>query len=118
MAIRIHEDAKTAHYSQKDEAQADSEGVVNTMRAGIDPEGLPTFFQKLLDRRKQEPTALESFFSTHPTDQSRVAATRQQIADLGASLPKDLVRDNPEFHVIQARVKAMPPPPKAPPRSQ
>ena len=115
MAIRIHEDAKTAHYSQKDEAQADSEGVVNTMHAGIDPEGLPAFFQKLLDRRKQEPTALESFFSTHPTDQSRVAATRQQIAALGPAAVKDLLRDSPEFHVIQARVKAMPPPPKAPP---
>ena len=115
IAIRIGADAKSAHYSQKDEAQADSEGVMNTMRAGIDPEGLPTFFQKLLDQRKQDPTALESFFSTHPTDQSRVAATRKQIAELGPSLPKDLVRDSPEFHAIQARVKAMPPPPKAPP---
>ncbi len=118
MAIRIHEDAKTAHYSQKDEAQADSEGVVNTMRAGIDPEGLPAFFQELLDRRAQQPTALESFFSTHPTDQSRVEATRQQIAALGPSATKDLLRDSPEFHAIQARVKAMPPPPKAPPASE
>jgi len=118
MAIRIHEDAKTAHYSQKDEAQADSEGVVNTMHAGIDPEGLPSFFQKLLDKRAQEPTILESFFSTHPTDQSRVAATRQQIAELGSSLPKDLVRDSPEFHAIQALVKTIPPPPKTPPPNQ
>src|SRR6185436_11127216 len=31
-----------AKYSQHDEAQADSEGVVNTTRAGIDPEGLPS----------------------------------------------------------------------------
>ena len=115
MAIRIHEDAKTAHYSQKDEAQADSEGVVNTMRAGIDPEGLPSFFQKLLDKRAQEPTLLEAFFSTHPTDQSRVTATRKQIAELGSSLPKDLVRDTPDFHSIQALVKTIPPPPKAPP---
>jgi len=118
MAIRIHEDAKTAHYSQKDEAQADSEGVVNTMRAGIDPEGLPSFFQKLLDKRAQEPTALESFFSTHPTDQSRVTATRQQISELGTSLPKDLVRDSPDFHAIQALVKAIPPPPKTAPANQ
>jgi beta-barrel assembly-enhancing protease len=115
MAIRIGVDAKSAHYSQKDEAQADSEGVVNTLRAGIDPEGLPTFFQKLLDKRAQEPSAVEAFFSTHPTDQSRVAATRKQISELGLGTGKDLMRDSPEFHVIQARVKAMPPPPKAPP---
>jgi len=61
MAIRIHEDAKTAHYSQKDEAQADSEGVVNTMRAGIDPEGLPSFFQKLLDKRRPLPGYATAF---------------------------------------------------------
>jgi predicted Zn-dependent protease len=113
MAIRIGADARTAHYSQKDEAQADSEGVVNTMRAGIDPEGLPSFFQKLLDKRAQQPTAVESFFSTHPTDQSRVTATRQQIAALGPAAVKDLLRDNPEFHTIQAQVKAIPAPPKA-----
>ena len=115
--IRVGVDAQSAHYSQHDEAEADSEGVVNTTRAGIDPEGLPSFFQKLLDKRAQQPTAFESFFSTHPTDQSRVAATRKQIATV--SVPgKDLVRDTPEFHAIQALLKTMPPPPKAPPPNQ
>ena len=111
LAIKIGADAKSAHYSQKDEAQADSEGVVNTVRAGIDPEGLPSFFQTLLEKRKTEPTAVEAFFSTHPTDQSRVAATRRQIALLGDST-KNLLRDTPEFHAIQARVKTIAPPPK------
>ena len=115
IAIRIGADAKTAHYSQKDEAQADSEGVVNTVRAGIDPEGLPSFFQKLLDTRAQQPTAVEAFFSTHPTDQSRVAATRKQISELPNVAGRQLVRDNAEFHDIQKYLKTIPPPPKAPP---
>ncbi len=118
MAIRIGADAKRAHYSQKDEAEADSEGVVNATRAGIDPEGLPTFFQKLLDTRASQPSAVEAFFSTHPTDQSRVAATRKQIGTLGLGTGQDLMRDSPEFHAIQARVKALPPAPKAPPPKQ
>lgn len=113
LAIRIGADAKSAHYSQQDEAEADSEGVVNTVRAGIDPEGLPAFFQKLLDKRAQQPTAVESFFSTHPTDQSRVTATRKQIDALSRDPAKDLLRDTPEFHDIQARMKAFPTPPKA-----
>lgn len=111
LAIRIGADAKSAHYSQRDEAEADSEGVVNTVRAGIDPEGLPSFFQKLLDQRAQQPTAFESFFSTHPTDQSRVSATRKQIEALPHPSGQELVRDTPEFHAIQARVKAFPQPP-------
>jgi predicted Zn-dependent protease len=115
IAIRIGKDAKSAHYSQKDEAQADSEGVMNTFRAGIDPEGLPSFFQKLLDTRKTQPTAVEAFFSTHPTDDSRVATTRKQIAGLGITPAQHLIQDDAEFHAIQTLVKAVPPPPKAPP---
>jgi predicted Zn-dependent protease len=102
-AERMH-----ARYSQHDEAQADSEGVVNTVRAGIDPEGLPSFFQKLLDKSATEPSAVEAFFSTHPTDQSRVSATRKQISEMPAAHAPGLVRDAPEFHSIQERVKALP----------
>jgi predicted Zn-dependent protease len=117
MAVRIGADAKSAHYSQKDEAQADSEGVMNTMRAGIDPEGLPSFFQTLLEKRTTQPDIVQAFFSTHPTDQSRVAATRKQIAGLGITPAQHLLQDTPEFHSIQALVKAVPPPPP-PPKSK
>ena len=110
LAIRVGAEAQTAHYSRHDEAEADSEGVVNTVRVGIDPEGLPSFFQTLLEKRKQQPTLVESFFSTHPTDQSRVAATRKQISGLPKTSTENLLRDTPEFHDIQARVKSLPPP--------
>jgi len=106
--VRIGVNALAAHYSQRDEAEADSEGVVNTLRAGIDPEGLPSFFQKLLDARASQPSVVEAFFSTHPTDQSRVEATRKQIAQLPATSRSGLATDSPEFHSIQARVRALP----------
>jgi beta-barrel assembly-enhancing protease len=109
--VGVAAEGKRAHYSQHDEAQADSEGVVNTVRAGIDPEGLPSFFQKLLDKQAQEPTAVEVFFSTHPTDQSRVAATRALIAKTPGANNPALIRDTPEFHAIQERVKQLPSPP-------
>jgi predicted Zn-dependent protease len=110
IAVGVGADAIAARYSQQDEAEADSEGVVNTLRAGIDPQGLPDFFEKLLDKQKTQPTAVEAFFSTHPTDQSRVAATRKQIAALGLKPDRQLLRDTPEFHAIQARVRALPAP--------
>jgi len=114
VAIDVGANALAAHYSQHDEAQADSEGVINTTRAGIDPEGLPSFFEKLLDIQKQQPTAVEAFFSTHPTDQSRVAATRRQIAALPGTPAAALRRDSPEFHAIQERVRSLPAPPPPP----
>ena len=116
VAVGVGANAMAAHYSQLDEAQADSEGVVNTLRAGIDPEGLPSFFEKLLTLQQQQPTAVEQFFSTHPTDQSRVAATRAQIAALGLHPDQPLRRDSPEFQAIRARTHALPPAP--PPHQQ
>jgi beta-barrel assembly-enhancing protease len=113
VAIDVGSNALSAHYSQHDEAQADSEGVVNTLRVGIDPEGLPSFFEKLLEAHKERPTEVEAFFSTHPTDESRVAATRQQIHDLPAASNPNLRRDASEFHAIQERVRALPKAPSA-----
>jgi predicted Zn-dependent protease len=116
VAIDVGANVAAAHYSQHDEAQADSEGVLNTFHAGIDPEGLPSFFQKLLDEQKAQPTAVEAFFSTHPTDQARIAATRREIADLPPFTGSALVRDSPEFHAVQAHIRALPAPP--PPTTQ
>ena len=112
VAIGVGANAVSARYSQRDEAQADSEGVMNTLRAGIDPEGLPAFFQKLLDLQQQQPSTVEQFFSTHPTDQSRVAATRAQIAQLKLNPNQSLRRDSPEFQSIRERVHALPPAPQ------
>lgn len=112
LAIGIGANAVAARYSRHDEAQADSEGVMNTVRADIDPEGLPAFFEKLLELQKEQPSAVLQFFSTHPTDQSRVAATRAQITALGLSPNEPLRQDSPEFHSIRERVHALPPGPQ------
>jgi predicted Zn-dependent protease len=111
VAIDIGANALSAQYSQRDEAEADSEGVLNTVHAGIDPEGLPAFFQALLDQQKVRPDLVQAFFSTHPTDASRVKATERQIAQLDPAPGPNLVKDTPEFHAIQVRIRAFPPPP-------
>ena len=111
IAVQVGAEARTAQYSQTQEAEADSEAVVNAFRAGIDPEGLTRFLQKLLDQRATQPTAIEAFFSTHPTDESRVRALRKHIAALPESNGRTLTRDTPEFQMVRARLRAMPPPP-------
>ena len=85
---------------------------MNTVRADIDPEGLPAFFEKLLELQKEQPSAVLQFFSTHPTDQSRVAATRAQITALRLSPNEPLRQDSPEFQSIRERVHALPPGPQ------
>ena len=111
IAVQIGTEAQTAQYSQRHEADADSVGVVVTRRAGIDPNGLPAFLEKVLGEREAQPTPLEAFFASHPTDESRIAALRRHIAALGPSGVGSLVRDTPEFRAFRDRVRALPLPP-------
>jgi predicted Zn-dependent protease len=110
IALQVGADAVTAQYSQRDESEADTEGVEIAVRAGFDPEGLPIFLGKVLEQRTDQPTPIDAFFATHPTDASRIAALRRQIGALDRSQVGPLVRDTPEFHAIQERLRALPPP--------
>lgn len=109
IAVQVGADAHSAQYSQRQEADADSVGVHLIGRAGIDPEGLPRFLEKVLAQRAEQPTPLEAFFASHPTDESRIAALRREIAVLES--PTGLIRDTPEFQAFRQRVRALPLPP-------
>ena len=111
IAVQVGADARSAQYSQRHEEEADSVGVLITRRAGIDPEGLPLFLEKVLAQRAEQPTPLEAFFASHPTDESRIATLRREIAILGAPTSAPLIRDTPEFQAFRQRVRALPLPP-------
>jgi beta-barrel assembly-enhancing protease len=117
IAINVGGQAVFARFSRAHEAQADSEAVVNVINAGIDPDGVPKFFEELMAARQREPGLLDGMFGTHPLEESRVTATRQHIASLEAEQPERLqrlVKDTPDYQAFRQRVLALPPPP--PPR--
>jgi predicted Zn-dependent protease len=116
IAVELGAERRLAVYSQRAEAEADSEAVVNTLRAGVDPNGLTDFLAAMLAKRTGESDPIEAFFSTHPTDEARIAALRRHISALETSSQRELIRDTPAFHVIQERVRALPKPP--PPKDQ
>jgi predicted Zn-dependent protease len=116
IAVELGAERRQAVYSQRAEAEADSLGVLNALRAGIDPNGLTDFLANMLAKRSGEPDPIESFFSTHPTDEARIAALHRHIAALKNSSQQALLNDTPEFHVFQERVRALPKPP--PPKTK
>ena len=97
-------------YSRSMESEADTYGVQELYDAGIDPSGLATFFDKLVEMRGGAGgSKLETFFSTHPDPGARAVTVRAMIAKLP---PKaNLRKDSPQFHTVKAKVKAMPPAP-------
>ncbi len=105
-----------ARFSRDDEAEADAEGVKTVIKAGIDPRGIPAMFRILLDERKQQPGAVETFFASHPLEESRIAATDALIAKYPPAQLKGLTVDSPNFEAFKARLKSLPPSP--PPRKQ
>src|SRR5689334_24595544 len=97
-----------AKFSRDDEAQADEEGVKNTVRAGIDPRGIPEMFQILIDERQRSPSSVESWFATHPLEEDRIQATQAQIAKIDPAILNSLTKDSQSFQAFKQRVRGLP----------
>ena len=113
-AINVGGSALFAKFSRSDEAEADAEGVRTTVKAGIDPSGIPGMFRILLRERQRNPNALEAFFATHPLAEDRITTTEALIAAYPSSQLRGLREDTREFQSFRRRLLALPPPP--PPR--
>jgi predicted Zn-dependent protease len=112
--INVAGNAVFARFSRQDEAEADAEGVKNTVRAGIDPRGIPEMFQILLDERESSPSSVSSWFATHPMEEDRIQATQAQIAKIDPAILRGLTKDSQSFQSFKQRVRGLPAPPPAP----
>jgi predicted Zn-dependent protease len=76
-------------HSQDEEREADFLGVRDMFKAGFDPQGMITMFQKLQRIENQTPDLLGSLFSDHPDVQERIDNTRYEIARMkGQNRPR------------------------------
>ena len=103
IAAQVAATGVIAKYSRSAEIEADRLGVESMYRAGYEPNGMATMFQTLLGTRKQRPSSVEQFFSSHPLTENRIAAVRSQIASLP---PKSgLIASDRTLTSIKQRVK-------------
>lgn len=112
-AINIGGTAVFAKFSRADEVQADEGGFQNVINAGISPEGMLTFFQKLLAEEQQGGnSAVSSWFSDHPGTQDRIADIQRMLAQVPQSQLRSLTTDTQAFQAMKRRVMSLPPAPK------
>lgn len=111
-AIQVGGAALFARYSRQDEAEADSDAVVNVVHAGIDPRGIPSLFERLLEERRTSPMRIEAFFASHPLEEDRIRATEREIAALDPAQLDGLRRDDAAYQRFKARLSALPPAPE------
>lgn len=108
VGIQVGGAAIFARYSRDDERQADRDAVPNVVRAGIHPAGIVTLLEKLLEERKRSPDALAAWFSTHPTEEDRIAEARRLIAEIDPVILARLVRDTPRYRAFRERLARLP----------
>jgi len=96
-------------YSRDDEREADWLGLTELHRAGYNPWGMVTFFEKL--ESQSGGGRMPAFLSTHPLPRERKANMRQQIAELNLGEPQNM-RASREFERCRTRLGALwsPPP--------
>lgn len=90
-------------FSRDAEREADRLGLNYVYMAGINPNGMITFFQKLIELRGRQPSSLEQFFSSHPLSEERIANAEEQIASFPA---KTLTSTDAGFADFKQRVAA------------
>jgi len=111
--INVAGSAIFAKFSRDDEAQADAAGVEELVRAGINPNGMPEMFEKLLAERQSRPSSLETWFTDHPLEEQRIQNTRNRIAGINPAILRSLTKNTQAFNDFRARVRSLPPPPVA-----
>jgi predicted Zn-dependent protease len=111
--INVAGSAVFAKFSRDDEAQADAAGIDELVRAGVNPNGMPEMFEKLLAERQSRPSALETWFTDHPLEEQRIQDSRNRIAAINPAIVRTLTSNTQAFNDFRARVRQLPPPPTA-----
>ncbi len=90
-------------FSREYEAEADYLGVQYMYRAGYDPQGMVSIFEKLEALEKHKPGALSKAFSDHPATPDRIDHVEDEIATILPAKPDYLVTTS-EFDTVKARL--------------
>jgi predicted Zn-dependent protease len=90
-------------FSRTSEAEADYLGIQYMYRAGYDPQGMVSIFEKLSALEKHKPGALSRAFSDHPATPDRIANVETEIATILPARPDYLVTTS-EFDIVKARL--------------
>jgi predicted Zn-dependent protease len=108
-AIQVGGSAVFAKFSRADEVQADEGGFQNVIRAGINPRGMLTFFQKLLAEEQSGGSGgASAWFSDHPGTQDRIADIQRMLDATPASQLASLRTDSPQFQQMKQRLAQLP----------
>ena len=90
-------------FTRANEREADRVGMQMLAGAGFDPNGMPSFFERLQQEYRFASSGLPEFLSTHPVTLNRIADSRNRAAQY----PHGLETDSINYHLIKAKLRVL-----------
>jgi beta-barrel assembly-enhancing protease len=111
-ALEVGGAAVFSRYSREAEHEADGFAIPILVAANINPQGLVTMFQKLMEDQQRRPGAVEQWFATHPTTQERINAISARIQQDPQARRQGLRTNTDQFVSFQQRLRGFRQPPR------
>jgi predicted Zn-dependent protease len=109
VGINVAGTAMFAKFSRSDEVEADEGGFRNMIRAGINPRGMRTFFDKLLtEEQRGRSGSSTSWFSSHPGTRDRMVDVDGMLAQVPARTLRSLRTNSQAFQTMKRRLATQP----------
>lgn len=90
------------NFIRSNEKEADRIGIDMLIRAGYNPQGMPSFFRKLQQSSRYYYTDnVPSILRTHPLDDDRIAEAENRIQRQA----KKSYQENPEYHLFKELIR-------------
>ncbi|HET9580200.1 MAG TPA: M48 family metalloprotease [Usitatibacter sp.] len=91
------------NYTREHEREADRVGLTLLDRAGFDPRGMASFFDRMLRaNRLNEYKGAPSYLRTHPLTTERIADIQDRVNEL----PARMVPDSLDYRIARAKIRA------------
>jgi predicted Zn-dependent protease len=116
-SLRLAGTLWNASHSREDEEEADRLAVDYLLDSRIDPEGIVTLLETLLEEEVADSGVVAAWFSTHPMTASRIRIAEREIDDEMTDDHPPPDRELSSYPAFMRRISALPPPPDAEPDS-
>lgn len=91
------------NFTRKHEKEADRVGFSMLVKAGFDPHGMASFFERMQYASRYHETGAPSYLRTHPITHERIADIQNRTRELSYRQ----VPDSIEFHLVRAKLRAL-----------
>ncbi len=102
-AVQAGNIQRQLNFTRANEKEADRIGIQTLARSGIDPYGMPSFFERLYQSTRLYGNNMPEFLSTHPVTTDRIAESMSRAEQYGRG--KEL--DSLDFQLIRARLEVL-----------